>query len=229
MSGVDVVIPAYNAQAYLGEALDSVLAQGAVVGKVIVIDDGSTDGTAALPAAHGAPVELVALPHNRGAAAARNAGIARCTAEYVAFLDADDRWLPGKLDAQVAALEQAPGAAFALCGVRVFADSGLGADEAAALLAQQPESVEGWMASALLARRSLFARAGHFAVDLRIGETIDWFSRVRCFGHVALPATLVERRMHRSNTTRLAQEQRRDYLLAAHRHLIRQRTAGGNR
>jgi glycosyltransferase involved in cell wall biosynthesis len=228
VSGVDVVIPAYNARAYLGEALDSVLAQGVLVGKVVVVDDGSTDGTAALAAAHGAPVELVAMPHNRGAATARNAGLARCAAEYVAFLDADDRWLPGKLHAQVAALANTPDAAFAICGVRAFVDSGLGADERVALLAQQPKVMEGWMASALVARRSLFARAGNFAEDLRIGEVIDWFSRVRRFGHVALPVALVERRMHRSNTTRLAEEQRRDYLLAAHRHLIRRRTAGDN-
>ena len=205
------------------------LTQGTLVRKVVVIDDGSSDGTAALAATQGAPVELVALPHNRGAATARNAGLARCTAEYVAFLDADDRWLPGKLDAQVEALEHAHEAAFAICGVRAFADRGLGADECAALLAQQPAVMEGWLASALLARRSLFARAGNFAEDLRIGETIEWFSRARRYGHVALQDVLVERRMHRSNTTRLAEEQRRDYLLAAHRHLIRQRAEGGNR
>ena len=227
MTRVDVVIPAYDAQAYLGEALDSVLAQGSLVGKVVVVDDGSSDGTAALAIARGAPVELVRLPRNHGAATARNAGLARCNAEYVAFLDADDRWLPGKLDAQVAALARAPDVAFAICRVRPFADTDLPAAERAALLAQQPAEMEGWMASSLVARRSLFAQAGRFAEDLRVGEAIDWFCRVRAYGHVALPVVLVERRMHRSNTTRLAGEQRRDYLLAAHRHLTRQRTAGG--
>jgi glycosyltransferase involved in cell wall biosynthesis len=224
---VDVVIPVYNSQAFLGEAMDSVLSQGALMGRVIVVDDGSSDGSAALAADRGAPVEVVRLPHNQGAAVARNAGLARCDAEYIAFLDADDRWLPGKLDAQVAALASAPQTAFALCWARPFADAGLPSDERAALLAQQPAEMEGWMASALLARRSLFAQTGGFAEDLRIGEVIDWFSRVRAFDHVIIPTVLVERRMHRTNTTRLAEEQRRDYLRAAHRHLSRQRTAGG--
>ena len=227
MRRVDVVIPAFNARAFLGEALDTVLAQGPSVGKVVVVDDGSSDGTATLAAARGAPVELVQLEGNRGAAAARNAGIARCAAEFVAFLDADDRWLPGKLDAQVAALSDAQECAIAICRVRPFADLAMAAAERAALLAQQPAEMEGWLASALVARRSLFAQAGVFTEDLRMGEVIDWFSRVRPFGHVAIPAVLVERRMHRTNTTRLAQEQRRDYLLAAHRHLARQRVTGG--
>jgi glycosyltransferase involved in cell wall biosynthesis len=224
---VDVVIPAFNANAFLGEALDSVFAQGPSVGKVVVVDDGSSDGTATLAAARGAPVELVPLQGNRGAAAARNAGISRCAAEFVAFLDADDRWLPGKLDAQVAALTGAPECALAICRVRPFADLEMSATERAALLAQQPAEMEGWLASALVARRSLFAQAGVFAEDLRMGEVIDWFSRVRPYGHVAIPAALVERRMHRTNTTRLEEEHRRDYLLAAHRHLARQRGNGG--
>lgn len=235
MTQVDVVIPAYNAANFLGEALDSVLVQDALVGKIFVVDDGSSDGTAALAISfassfaktNGVPVEVIQLPGNRGAAAARNAGVARCTADFVAFLDADDRWLPGKLEAQVAALTNSQQSALAICGARAFADPGLPEAERLALLAQQPAEMEGWMASALLARRPLFEMAGGFAEDLRLGEGIDWFNRARPFGHVAVPEVLVERRMHRNNTTRLADEQRRDYLLAAHRHLARQRTAGG--
>jgi len=225
---VDVVIPAYNAQAYLGEALDSVLAQGPLIGKVIVVDDGSSDASAAIAVARGPPVMLVQLPLNRGISAARNAGLARCDADFVAFLDADDRWLPGKLDAQVAALTTAQEAALAICLVRPFADPALPDAERAALLAQQPALYEGWLPSALIARRSLFVQAGVFAEDLRLGETIDWFSRVRAYGHVTVPQVLVERRMHRHNTTRLAESARQDYLRAAHRHLVRQRMMGGN-
>jgi glycosyltransferase involved in cell wall biosynthesis len=227
MTSVDVVVPAYNANVYLREALESVFAQGSLVGKVIVVDDGSSDGTATVAAALGNTVELIQLRGNHGAAAARNAGLARCASEFVAFLDADDRWLPGKLNAQIAALTSVPECTFAICLVRPFADNELPPAEREALLAQQPAEMEGWMASALVARRSLFTQAGVFSEDLRVGEVIDWFSRVRPFGHVAVPAVLVERRMHRTNTTRLADEQRRDYLIAAHRHLARQRATGG--
>jgi glycosyltransferase involved in cell wall biosynthesis len=225
---VDVVIPAYNAQAYLGEALDSVLAQGSLVARIIVVDDGSSDATGAVAAARGPPVELVQFSGNRGIAAARNAGLAHCDADFVAFLDADDRWLPGKLDAQIAALTTAQEAALAICLVRMFTDPALPDAERAALLAQQPAEVEGWTASALVARRSLFLRAGVFAEDLRVGETIDWFSRVRAYGHVTVPQVLVERRLHRNNTTRRAEAQRQDYLRAAYRHLVRQRASGGD-
>lgn len=227
MTPVDVVIPAFNAQAFLDEAMDSVLMQGAWIGKIVVVDDGSSDATAAIAAARGAPIEVVQLPQNRGISAARNAGLVRCTADFVAFLDADDRWLPGKLTIQMAAITSVPDCAFVLCRVRPFADERLPAEERTALLSQQPAFVDGWMASALVARRSLFAQAGDFAEDLRVGEAIDWFSRVRSLAHVIVPEVLVERRMHRHNTTRLATEQRRDYLLAAHRHLVRQRNAGG--
>jgi glycosyltransferase involved in cell wall biosynthesis len=224
---VDVVIPAFNAQLYVQEALESVMAQRPWVNRIIVVDDGSGDATAAIASAFDAPLELIRLPVNVGAAAARNQGVARCTAEFVAFLDADDRWLPGKLAAQVAALTVAPESAFALCQIRPFADAPLPDDERAALLAQQPAEFEGWLPSALLARRQLFAQTGRFAEELRVGEVVDWFARARPFGHVMVPEVLVERRMHRHNTSRLAQEQRRDYLLAAHRHLARQRAAGG--
>ena len=229
MTRVDVVVPAYNASAYLGEALDSIFAQGSMVGKVVVVDDGSSDGTATVAAAQGQAVEFVQLQGNHGPAAARNAGLARCDAEFVAFLDADDRWMPGKLDAQIAALASAPKCAFAICRIRPFADKQLPAAERSALLAQQPPEMEGWLASALVARRSLFTQAGTFAEDLRLGDVIDWFNRVRPFGHVAIPAVLVERRMHRTNMSRLAIEQRRGYLIAAHRHLARQRATGGNK
>lgn len=227
MTRVDVVVPAYNANAYLREALESVFAQGPLVGKVIVVDDGSSDGTATVAAAQGNAVELIQLQGNHGPAAARNAGLARCDAEYVAFLDADDRWLPGKLDAQIAALTDAPQCTFAICLIRPFADNKLPPAEREALLAQQPAEMEGWLASALVARRSLFAQAGVFSEDLRLGDVIDWFNRVRPFGHVAIPAVLVERRMHRTNMSRLAVEQRRGYLIAAQRHLARQRAEGG--
>jgi glycosyltransferase involved in cell wall biosynthesis len=227
MTRVDVVVPAYNADAYLREALESVFVQGPLVGKVIVVDDGSSDGTATVVAAQGDAVEFIQLQGNHGPAAARNAGLAQCAAEFVAFLDADDRWLPGKLDAQVEALVAAPNCGLAICQVRPFADKELPAAEREALLAQQPAEMEGWLASALVARRSLFTQAGVFSEDLRLGDVIDWFNRVRPYGHVAIPAVLVERRMHRTNMSRREVEQRRGYLIAAQRHLARQRAPGG--
>ncbi len=105
---VSVIIPAYNAAEYLGEAIRSVWLQGVENVQLIVVNDGSTDATAELlagPAARGA--EIIHT-HNQGVAAARNEGLERATGEYVAFLDADDRWRPNKLRRQLQLLQAEP-------------------------------------------------------------------------------------------------------------------------
>ncbi len=102
---ISVVIPAYNASAYLAEALESVRGQTAQPTEVIVVDDGSTDATAAIARAGGATV--LSQP-NMGISAARNAGIRAATQPWVAFLDADDLWEADKLRAQWLAAEGCP-------------------------------------------------------------------------------------------------------------------------
>lgn len=223
MSGVDVVIPAFNAAAHLREAVASALAQSRAVARVIVVDDASTDGTAAIARECGSPVEVIALARNGGAAAARNAGIAAADAEYVALLDADDRWTRDKLEAQCAALDADADAMFALCRVREFASEDLDASERAGLLLRDTTPYEGWLASALVARRQVFARIGGFAEDLRVGEVIEWFGRARELPHVHVEIVGVERRLHRANSTRRAAVTGHDYLEAVRRHLARRR------
>ncbi len=97
---VSVVIPAYNASPWLGETLESVFAQTFAWHEVVVIDDGSTDGTASIAKAFGERVRYFYQP-NRGLAAARNAGILNSSGELIAQLDADDIWLPEMLNALV--------------------------------------------------------------------------------------------------------------------------------
>ena len=99
---VDVVIPVYNGVETIGDALTSVLnQQGDWVHRIIVIDDGSSDNTAKLVQDIGSPlIEIVSTP-NQGVAKARNLGIEKSTAEWIAFLDADDVWMPNKLVEQL--------------------------------------------------------------------------------------------------------------------------------
>lgn len=97
---VSVVIPAYNAEAYLCQAVESVLAQQDVTVQVIVVDDGSTDGTPACAATFGEGITYVAQ-QNAGPVAARNRGLSLCECDWVAFLDADDVWEPEKLHTQL--------------------------------------------------------------------------------------------------------------------------------
>jgi glycosyltransferase involved in cell wall biosynthesis len=112
---VDVVIPVFNGRQTIIAALNSVLTgQGDMVRRIIVIDDGSSDETAEIVQRLKNPkIELVSTP-NQGVSRARNLGIERSGAEWVAFLDADDVWMPGKLEAQLRIAQEA-GAGF-ICG-----------------------------------------------------------------------------------------------------------------
>lgn len=118
---VSVVIAAHNAAGTLHRALVTVVNQNYPDFDMIVVDDGSTDDTAAVAAACGARV--VQQP-NRGPAAARNRGVSASRAKYIAFLDADDEWLPGRLARTVEALERAPGASLSYCDVFAILESG---------------------------------------------------------------------------------------------------------
>ncbi len=115
---VDVVIPVFNGQKTILAALASILAQhGCWVSRIIVVDDGSTDDTVQLVQSLGNPLIELVRSTNQGVAKARNLGIDRSTAEWVAFLDADDLWMPGKLQAQLGAAQE-HGAGFVCCSAR---------------------------------------------------------------------------------------------------------------
>ncbi|MHB1203953.1 MAG: glycosyltransferase family 2 protein, partial [Rhodospirillaceae bacterium] len=102
---VSTVVPALNAARFIKRAIDSALAQGIAESEIIVVDDGSTDETCRIVESYRARgVRLVRHAQRRGASAARNTGIAAARGEYVAFLDADDEWLPEKLSRQLAVI-----------------------------------------------------------------------------------------------------------------------------
>jgi len=143
LAPVSVVIPAYRAKATIALAIESVAAQTMRPLEVIVVDDGSGDGTADFVTALASRYEtgwlkLLALEHNEGAASARNAGWAAAQGEYVAFLDADDAWLPQKIEVQYAYLRGHP--EVAVCGHR-FGFEGDRQMQAEALPAIQAESI----------------------------------------------------------------------------------------
>lgn len=102
---ISVVIPAYNSEAHVGRALDSVLAQTFGADEIIVVDDGSTDGTGKVVASYGERVKCI-RQENAGPGAARNTGIHAATGNWVAFLDADDEWVAEKLKLQVDLLKR---------------------------------------------------------------------------------------------------------------------------
>ena len=104
---VSVVIPAHNAEAWIGDAIDSVLTQTHAATEIIVVDDGSTDGTGARLREYGEKIRVVTQP-NAGVSQSRNVGMRAARGEFIAFLDADDVWDPRKLELQVWAMRENP-------------------------------------------------------------------------------------------------------------------------
>lgn len=119
---VSVIIPTYNRSRYIAEAIRSVQAQTHRDVEIIVADDGSTDNTRDIVSQFGQGVTYLQLPHRGQAAATRNAGLRAAEGEYVAFLDSDDLFLPGKLALQLAVLEQHPEAGLAYSNGYFFRD-----------------------------------------------------------------------------------------------------------
>ncbi|MCA9518521.1 MAG: glycosyltransferase family 2 protein [Myxococcales bacterium] len=221
---VSVVIPAWNAARYLGEAISSVLVQGRVVAEIIVVDDGSDDDTAAVALA-AAPnrVKVVRAEHG-GIAATRNRGVAEASGELIAFLDADDLWTPRKLALQLAALDAEP-RALVLGQAEEFVSPELGA-AARARLAPKPGRMPAMVAGGLLCRREVFDTVGPFDASRAVGEAIDWFARARGLGlrEVVLDELVLRRRIHGANFTLThAADAKRDYLALAKAMLDRKR------
>ena len=223
MQRVSVVVPVFNGEQYLGECLESALRQECAPWQVIVVDDGSTDGSAAIAGGFGDPVRVLRQP-NRGPGAARNAGVAQAEGEFVAFLDADDLWTPGKLSAQLAYFAEDPEVHIVSAHVRNFHSPDL-TQEQRMLVECPPDPMPGLIPSAMLVRRETFAKCGLLSEDLAFGDFIPWLARVWDLGlrlHI-LEEALALRRLHLNNFTRTHREHQRDYLAATKRVLDRRR------
>jgi glycosyltransferase involved in cell wall biosynthesis len=205
------IVPAYNGERYLQETLDSMLAQTYQALEVIVVDDGSTDGTAKVVAGYGDKVRYL-RQENSGPAIARNRGIDAARGEFIAFLDADDLWHPEKLMRQMARFEARQELELSITYVQNFWIAGLSAE--AERYRDHPLSrpVPGYLTQALLARRSVFETVGKFDPDLKHAEKTDWFLRAAEKGAVLeiLPDILVYRRLHETNASRTLGSASRD-------------------
>ena len=102
---ISAVIPAYNAEKYITRAIDSVLGQTRPVDEIIIVDDGSTDNTAEAIKRYGDKIQYI-YQENAGVSAARNTGIKAAATDWIAFLDADDEWLPERIQLQVELLKR---------------------------------------------------------------------------------------------------------------------------
>jgi glycosyltransferase involved in cell wall biosynthesis len=206
---VSVVIPAYNAAGFIGEAVDSVLAQTFPPLEIIVVDDGSTDDTEGALEPYGSKVQFVRQA-NGGPSAARNRGVRMATGSLVAFLDADDTWLPGKLARQVACLDGRPRVGLVHTALLRW-DQALNTyspgDPARRLYVGDCYERLLWaspiMPSTVLLRRECFDTAGYFDEDIRGPEDWELWARVgQHYEFASIDEPLVHYRVHAANLTR---------------------------
>ena len=226
---VSVIIPAYNCEAYLTEAIESVLAQTYPPAEVIVVDDGSTDRTADVAKGFGSQVRYHYQPHE-GIGAGRNRGAEMASGELLASLDADDRWVMEKLAWQVEELQANPDLDMVFGHTRQLRH---GAEWDRGIMEPSydgPELMAGMVTGTMLVRTASFFRVGPFRTDLKVGEFIDWYTRAIDAGliHLTLPQLTLWRRVHDTNVGIRERQSVTDYARVLKASLDRRRAADPN-
>ncbi len=219
---ISVIIPVYNGALYLAEAIQSVLAQTHPLDEILVIDDGSTDESAAV--ARGFPeVKLLRKEHS-GIAPTLSLGLQASTGNLLSFLDADDRWIPSKTELQLRILHDRPELSGTFGQARRFR---MTQPQAGAANEVELDIIPGVGRSAALLRRGVIEQIEFSPTD-EAHDFIDWYARAVEAGmqFEILPEVVFERRLHFSNygiTHR--SDQRKRYLNTLKARLDRQRAA----
>lgn len=217
---ISVLIAAYNAEAYVAEALDSVLSQTRPPDEVIVIDDGSDDRTSAALERFGSRIICLSQP-NRGQAAALNSAIATATGDLLGFCDADDLWTPRKLELQIALIDNFEEIDAVFGEVRQFVSPDVSKQEQDRL---RPaiEVLHGESKLCMLIRRPAFDRLGPFEESLPATFFIEWLGRAKQRGLRSAPLDEIValRRLHLSNGGRVNKKQQDIETLLALRQII---------
>jgi glycosyltransferase involved in cell wall biosynthesis len=197
---ISVIVPVHNGDKFLGDALASIFAQDYRPIEVIVVDDGSSDGTGAIARSY--PEVRYFYEQKQGPAVARNTGIDNCRGELIAFLDADDLWLSNKLSVQAAYLTKYPEVGYVCGRMKNYLEPGMTCPtwvEPGELL----QACDAIQLGTMLARRSLFETAGKFNPTYLQGEDLEWFCRVKESGIPVgnIAETVLLRRIHESNVS----------------------------
>lgn len=215
---VSVIIPTYNYGRFIADAVRSVLLQTSDPFEIIVVDDGSTDDTENIVRGFGDRVRYI-RQENAGVCSARNRGVAESSGDFIAFLDADDIWLPEKLERQLAKFDEDDEIGLVHCAMREF-DS-----ETGKTVKMHQEGGEGWIADDLLlwekpvitgpggtviVRREVFEKSGGFDPKLKVGEDWDFCYRVaRLYKVGFVTEALVKYRSHSASAHRNVDEMER--------------------
>lgn len=213
---VSVIVPAFQADTFLQQAVESILAQTRPVHEVIVVDDGSTDATPAVAArlAEEWPCVTVLTQENRGQSAARNAGIECATGDLVTFLDADDRMVLERVEMQLGHFAAHPGVDIVIGQKRDELEAGA---TPIPYEASRDRRIRPDYVMSMMVRREIFSRAGLFDVGLRLAEEQEWLSRALARGArlAVIEHVLVRRRLHGRNLTQTVAPEEMDATIFA--------------
>ena len=223
---VSIVIPVYNCERYLAEAIESVLAQTYQPIEIIVIDDGSTDKSARVAKKFSPPVKYCYQP-NSGLGAARNCGIRLAKGDYVAFLDADDIWTENKLTLQTAVFQNDPEKDMVFGHVKQFISPELDDNQKNKIYCPD-DKMPGYIAGSMLIKRKSLIHTGTFETHWQIGEFVHWYIKAKEQGMKGfmLPEIVLKRRLHTDNMGIYARDSRNDYVRILKASLDRRRALG---
>jgi glycosyltransferase involved in cell wall biosynthesis len=196
---LSVIIPVYNGERYLAETIESVLAQNNRSMEVIMVDDGSTDGSARIASNYGSTVRYCYQP-NLGTAAAMNRGTDLASGEYFAFLGADDLWPEDRIQLQLKAFNSHPDVDIVSGYVKQFFSSEL-TDEVKKRIRFSADLIPGYVIPAMLIKRQAFFRVGLFETQWKVGAEMSWYLRAqeKSLKIMMLPDLVLLRRIHESN------------------------------
>lgn len=197
---VDVIIPVFNGLPYITDAVSSALRQQSVDARVIVVDDGSTDGTAEHLQALDIPMVRVITGHaHQSTSAARNRGVAASDAEWLCFLDADDLWPEARTHLLLESIRE-PHRQIAMGHVLPFTGDGWPEVSDSDPLDALPVAA---CAGGVVSSRIVFESVGLFDESLQVGEYVDWLARSRTLGieELIVPTISLLRRRHSDNTS----------------------------
>lgn len=208
---VSVIIPVYNGERYLKEAIKSVLSQDYRLLEIIVVDDGSTDDSATVVQQFGSVVRYHYQAH-AGVSSARNSGVELAQGEFLAFLDADDLWVQDKLTQQVAALTADADLQISFGYVRQFHSPDLD-DETKRRIKCPATPIQGLHAGCMLLKLATFLQVGRFRADIEGGFFIEWYARAveQKLKMQTIPDVLMLRRLHATNIGRMEPDRRAGY------------------
>jgi glycosyltransferase involved in cell wall biosynthesis len=196
---VSIVIPVYNGERFVAEAVDSALGQSWVPLEVVVVDDGSTDSTLRVLERYASTIRLVSQS-NSGQAAARNSGVVEASGQVIVHLDADDLLPPTSVAVRMAALVENPCLDAVFGHVEQFFDPGMN-ESARRRISLPAQPLPGISGGGLLVTRAFFDQVGWLNTSLATGADMDWMMRAHEAGmrqHV-LPDVVLRRRIHGAN------------------------------